>query len=675
MPQHRPQPTARDASFPHADKLAAVEQQLNRLAHSELSPPDFFKRFLDLAVKVIPAAESTVWGLDRDGRVQPVCSVSAKDDTRLLQAAIHRRRLQWVLDVLHRGQSVAQTIEPTASAPAIDPALVLLAPLIRGQQSVGVVELLVTGSIDPDNIKRQLALLNRLVCHASGYMQLRSEQNNRAGDTKTPPNDDWSEFLLRLHRDTSLQHVSHTAVNESRRLIGYDRVSLAMRRGNRTVIAAVSGQSSVHHRSNLIRSMSKLAGHVLATGESLHYAGDIEPLPPPVKESLLNHVTESGATSLDIVPLSEPQQVDHEDKSDHQSPPHIIGGLLLERFSSDNPVAPIQQVQKLTEHIAQALGHARQLDRVVLLPTRRKLGEMMERRLSRHRSKVVFAMIGVAVLIAAMTLVRVPYRVEARGKLVPTSQLRVFAPHDGQVEKVFVHSGQQVRAGQPLLQLRNDELATQLLLARNQLDGKRKLLAALQAERDQVGHAVTRADAIKLEGRISQTQTEMAGLLDQIEMLERERSSLQICSEIDGSVVTFQPEDLLAGRPVERGHLLLEVMQEHGHWQLELHMPASRLGHVTSARSVASDDPLPVQFVLATMPGRSFTGRLAEIAVRTSKTTDGANIIPLRVALDATELPHRTVGVEVIARIDCGRRSLLYVLFGDAWEFFRRRWW
>ena len=53
-------------------------------------------------------------------------------------------------------------------------------------------------------------------------------------------------------------------------------------------------------------------------------------------------------------------------------------------------------------------------------------------------------------------------------------------------------------------------------------------------------------------------------------------------------------------------------------------------------------------------------------------TTDGAD--RTRDAL-ARATVIKFFGAEVIAKIDCGRRSLGYVLFGDVIEFIRKRFW
>ena len=44
-------------------------------------------------------------------------------------------------------------------------------------------------------------------------------------------------------------------------------------------------------------------------------------------------------------------------------------------------------------------------------------------------------------------------------------------------------------------------------------------------------------------------------------------------------------------------------------------------------------------------------------------------------ALRHSELPNRRIGADVRAKINCGKRSLGYVLFGDVVEFVQKHLW
>ncbi len=138
-------------------------------------------------------------------------------------------------------------------------------------------------------------------------------------------------------------------------------------------------------------------------------------------------------------------------------------------------------------------------------------------------------------------------------------------------------------------------------------------------------------------------------------------------SPIKGQVVTWQVRDRLRHRPVRQGQALMTVVDPAGDWELEIQMPQRRIGHITRA-AAASDKPLPVTFMLATHPGREFTGHVKEVG-QVADATDGQGpTVLVRVSIDKVELPELRPGATVSARVDCGRRSLGYVWLHDVFE-------
>ena len=100
--------------------------------------------------------------------------------------------------------------------------------------------------------------------------------------------------------------TAYTIANEGRRLIGCDRVSVAIRHGGSCRIEAVSGQDTFDKRSNVTVLLGKLATAVVKTGEDVWYSGDTSNLAPQVEEALDAYVDESHTKSMAILPLVEP---------------------------------------------------------------------------------------------------------------------------------------------------------------------------------------------------------------------------------------------------------------------------------------------------------------------------------------------------------------------------------
>ena len=92
-------------------------------------------------------------------------------------------------------------------------------------------------------------------------------------------------------------------------------------------------------------------------------------------------------------------------------------------------------------------------------------------------------------------------------------------------------------------------------------------------------------------------------------------ADLEVYSPIDGQIVTWDLKNRLEGRPVQKGQALLRVANPEGDWELDLHMPEDRMGHIARAEKLADErnEPLPVAYILATEPGTTLKGTVKEI--------------------------------------------------------------
>jgi hypothetical protein len=78
--------------------------------------------------------------------------------------------------------------------------------------------------------------------------------------------------------------------------------------------------------------------------------------------------------------------------------------------------------------------------------------------------------------------------------------------------------------------------------------------------------------------------------------------------------------------------------------------------------------PYNVTFMLSSLPGREFTGRVVEIERTAEVRGEEGNTVLVRVELDSAELPPLRSDTTVTAKLHCGRRSLGYVWFCDLLE-------
>jgi multidrug efflux pump subunit AcrA (membrane-fusion protein) len=279
-------------------------------------------------------------------------------------------------------------------------------------------------------------------------------------------------------------------------------------------------------------------------------------------------------------------------------------------------------------------------------------------------------------VVAGLGLAYIPwdYRVEAEGQLMPVIQHEVFAPWDGDVTEVLVKGGDRVVKDQPLARLQSDELDAEKVQVLSEIEEKQKALSQVKRQADETDR--TKRDEIaRLNFEAKKIAIEIEGLQSRMTVVEQRLKKLEVLAPAAGVVVTFQVEQLLQNRPVRRGELLMQVMDDTGEWRLELQVPEYRQGHLERARAAAPDGKLPVEFVLATAVEKSYMGELTLVANRTDQDQEEGTIVEVHAAIDKKLLPAHNIGADVIAKVNCGKKNLFYVLFGDVVEFVQRYFW
>ena len=478
-----------------------------------------------------------------------------------------------------------------------------------------------------------------------------------------------------------MDEVAYIAANECRRLVGADRVSIAEQFGTRVKIHSVSGQQTVSARSNAIRLLSQLTEKVLATGEKLSFTGDTQKFPPQFEALLADYLLESRSRVIIIVPVFGPPPDDQESQDrpefeKHLAKPVAVGGIVVEQISESPLPADLDgRLDRIGHHVGLALRNAQSHERIFLLSLWQFLGNWKSRLKGRRLAQI--AAVLAAVFFVVLTLIFVPweYRVSGKGRLMPVVRRGVFAPWDGDVVDLVAKSGQPVQEGELLLTLKNDELRAKLLHEENLLLDKKQQALALDSQLSQPETAQNRATEIDLRGKLQQLKVEIEGTRQQVESLKTQVAGLSVRSPIAGVVATFRLEELLRMRPVKRGELLLEVMDSSREWRLEVDVAENRIGHILEAQQKRHDDRLPVSYMLATATESTYEGTLESLSTRSVASESEGTVVPVFVALSQPSPASPRIGAEVKAKIDCGKASLGYVMFGDVVEFLRKWFW
>jgi len=660
-----------DASHPtssatdHAwHEIDGLIEDLGRLSASELPPADFYARLMDRVVPALAAVGAAVWtgdaaeGLKLEYQVNLPSGRFGADGLRWPH---HARLVESVLET-GQGKLVPPGSGPGASDQAANPTefLLVLAPWACDEGPRGVLEVLQRADASPAAQRGYLQLLTvvcELVSDFHRNRQLRGfrHQARQLGQ--------FDQFVKRIHESLDLKSTAYEIANGGRRLIGCDRVSVAVRRGSKYRIAAVSGVETFNPRGNVVRELERLCKAVSKTGEPFWHLPDEAVAAPQIEELLSGYLDLSHVRLLAVIPLLEPET----DRPSRRR--EVIGALVVERFQAGIDEHLQTSVSAVCNHGSLALHNALTLRSV---PFARLLTALAKARWfvrARQLPKTLLALLLVAAAVFALVAVPADFKIEARGELQPLTRCDVFAPCDGVVYDLQVGHGEEVAAGKVLLHVRNVELDFELQRISGELNTAKAKLDTVETERKSAPRetAEQRRRLALLTAEQKQLEESISGLEQQYEILERRKGELEVRSPIDGEVLTWNLNQLLEDRPVSRGQILMTVADREGPWVLELRVPDDRIAHVLAAQKEIGEDR-DVSFVLATDPGLKLKGKIERVGMRTEVAESEDVFVLVTVSVDREQIPEPVPGATVSAKIDCGRRPIGYVWLHDLIE-------
>lgn len=581
----------------------------------------------------------------------------------------------------------------------------VFSPIARGDELGGIVEIFLPPGKKPEEISQavqvaqeQFGALDWNACAALATPAMSAPvpppvklggtpellmPGGAAAPLSSPRQPDWPavmKWLLHIQSQSRVKEIAQVAANEARTLFAADRVSIAIKRGRKAKILAVSGQQEIHPRAQLVKALSDLAKLVMQTGTPLRVPEELDNMSPELEHPLSDLVHVGGAQCLVVVPLQGPMPVanPNEPKSraaKEKEASEVIGAIIVEQFEHMECTPELQaHLDLVTDHLGATLKTAQDYESIFLLPVWRSAG-VAWKWLRKHHVVTLLSLVALVAVTLAMIYIPWDYRVEGTGRLMPQLQRDVFAPWDGYVAELAVHSGDRVKEGDVLLRLHNNEMRTEHVRVRNEFNTKRKQVNTLLSQHDTAEKMADRVEATRLQGKISEAMVEIEGLRDQLKTLEERLERMTVRAPVSGVVTTFQVEQLLMNRPVARGDVLVQVMDDRADWQLELEVAEHRMGHLRQARAVLGENR-PIEYRLLTKPDATYQAKLTTVGTRVVNSENSGSIVEVRADLDSPQLADLAIGAEVRARISCGPKPLGYVLFGDVIEFVQKYlWW
>ena len=681
------------------ERVMQLAREIEQMSGQDLPAPVYFQEFLTRVVTAVGARAGIVWLIDESGRLGMIAQANL-DQTGLREkpgALAQNEKL--LVEVLQTGE--ARTLTHGGEAQLPTEHVLVLSALHKEKKCVGVVELFQRPDVPMKAQSGYMQFLEQMCGYGSRFIEGRRHNQGDTADLKNQFWTDFEQFSLRLQRSLVEQEVADAAASDSRALLGCDRVSVAIRKGRSVKVRAVSGQSSVNPRANLITAMNKLARRVIEMGETLVYTGKVEGLAPQIEEPLAAFVQESGSRMVMLVPTFENEtmvrkQGEEADRDRRKKRVSATGCIVIEQIAESEPSPQLEQrAELIADHVGAALWNSRQHGRIFGLGLWKLMGTCMEWFKGRKLMITTTVLAVIAGVTAFMGLVKVDYPVEAEGRLMPVEQHAVFAPWDGLItrEGLKINGDQEVKKGDILIVLENDEMEGQIETARTSISKQENMLLAKQEEIDRTQLQISKEQGE--EGRSNAGAVERLKVEEQRirgdqhiaeeqlkQLLRRKEEKLTIRAMADGRIPNFQLRQMLEDRPVKQGDHLFDIMDEKGEWHMELLVEEKRMGHILRARRErlqnTESEQLEGRFILASQPADRFDCHLTRVATRSTTDAELGTVFELTAVANDVQtkpLPEKHIGTEVTVKLYCGKSTVAYWLFGDVVEFVQKYVW
>ena len=416
-------------------------------------------------------------------------------------------------------------------------------------------------------------------------------------------------------------------------LFDCDRVSLGLEESGTIKLRSVSNSSRFDERSNLTRAVE--GAMTEATDQETHVSY------PAIKSSGIQITRqheelakESEAASILSIPTF-PQGAQ-------------MGVLLLERAKRNDSPFTHQDVELLTAVatvsvplLALRYEADRWLGAKIYSEIRKAWRAVFTPGTAANKSAFALAL----TLLLIFLFARDDYRIRAPVTLEAAELRTLSAPYDGFIATAHFRRGDTVEIGDVLATLEDDDL----LLERARVQSRIEQLSSQYRQ----ALADRRADY----ARIITTQVEQEKI--NLDITESRISRMAIRSPIDGVIVRGDLSQSL-GAPIQKGQVVFEVAP------LNQYRPV----FLVDERDLRQIQPeQPVEILLSAFPGAVYAATIEKVTPY-SVASDGRNAFRVDGTLESAT-DSLQPGMEGVARIHAGRRSLIWLWTHDLTRWLR----
>ncbi len=675
-------------------QIRSLVNEITQLSKSDIAPEEFHGEFLPRVISALAAVGGALWTLDDAGSLGLAYHVNMREAKLHEDEDANKRHSRLLYRILRSGEGnlvPAHTVSEGDDEAGNPTDFLLVFGVIKTElETVGLIEILQRSDTSLTTQKGYLRFLEQMTNLASDYYKNRQLRN--FGDRQNL----WAqleEFTKTIHKSLHKAETAYTIANEGRRLIECDRVSVALRRGNKCRIEAVSGQDIVDKRSTTVKLLGRLATSVVRCNEPVWYTGDTSNLAPQVERAVEEYVDESHTKMVAVFPLTRQKLSDadqeYEDPNKRDKVEAPFGALIVEQIEDSRiPERTRKRIEIVADHACSAMGNSIDYNSIFLMPLWRLIGKSKLLFTARMLPKTISVSVLVIALIVFLCVFPWDFNMHTPGSLEPSVKSTVYALADGDVVEMNARHGMKVEG--PVLDTATGRLvprtrlvrlkSTDLDMKRNSLNGERdKVERELASYRDLTtgSSGLSPQDRMKYDAQILICEQQLRYYGQQLEYLDMQQQDLNVYAPITGEVMDWNLENKLMGRPVRRGEMLMEIADLSKPWELELLMPEKQIGHVLNYKKkldANNEGPLQVDFVLASTPNERHQGEVISIHERAEVRGQDGNTVLIKVRLlEPEKLPEALrPGVSVTARVHCGKQPVGYVMFHQAVEYLQK---
>ena len=689
MPEETIDPGLLEQTKNQIRKLVA---EIADLAESDVQPAEFYVEFLNRAVAAVAASGGAFWMLDGRGSLKLQHQLEFRL-TGLMDGRTKTPPHDALLGCMMQATQ-PQIIPPGAAVEGVPNAgnptaySLILAPLTVDKQVVGLIEILMDPTRRAATQKSTLRFVSDLCDLAGSYLKNRQMRQMLSQQRL------WNQlegFTHQIHGSLDLKETAYAVANDGKRLVGCDRLSVAMKVGGRVMVEAVSGQEVVEQRANLIRELTRLCKAVIRSGEDLVYTGNTEGFSPDIRDALEMYVDESGSKAVIVTILHKPDGLDtpgaEGSNAAAQKEKVPFGCLVAEQIGDElAPTDAQARTEVVSRHASTALWNASEHDKIFMLPLLKAMGSPWRFFRGRTLAKILGVLAAVLGVLLVLTFVPWKLTIEGRGSLKPERRRITYAPVASVVVDVPVSHGQSVKQGDLLVKLDSKELEKE----RQRLIGERnasiRQAGYLEIQVKKAQEAGNEDEKNQRQGELSEAKIKYKSANEQIEIINEQFDMMEVRSPLDGVITTWEVKKNMLGRPVEIGQELVTVADLNSDWELEVEVPDDDMAPILMAQDRLSRDvksgkkkagsALSAYFVTATDPEHRYQGFVKRVG-SSAELVEQKHVVKVTVGFSdevrkdyLARNQQLRPGAEVRARVDCGEARLAYVLLRDVVHFF-----